>query len=113
MTHTYACGPQKLHQAYRLLRTRRSWVQVLPGAPIFKELRAASEVVSPVAGPFFHSTGAPALATRSTATTRVIPPISPVDAIGRIMAEDALASLGQPVMALNIPPEMRIYICSK
>jgi hypothetical protein len=29
------------------------------------------------------------------------------------MAEDALASLGQPVMALNIPPEMRIYICSK
>jgi hypothetical protein len=29
------------------------------------------------------------------------------------MAEDTLASLGQPVMALNIPPEMRIYICSK
>src|SRR5260370_778295 len=48
------------------LRTRGSWVQVLPGAPIFKELRAASEVVSPVAGPLpdllSHSTGAPAFA---------------------------------------------------
>jgi len=45
--------------------------------------------------------------------TRVFPQGSPTDAIGRIMAEDALASLGQPVMALNIPPEMRIYICRK
>src|ERR1700674_1922346 len=29
-----------------LVRTRGSWIQVLPGAPIFKELRAASEAVS-------------------------------------------------------------------
>src|SRR5207302_1172715 len=33
------------------LRTRGSWVQVLPGAPIFKGLRAASEAVSRCAGP--------------------------------------------------------------
>src|SRR6202022_4149893 len=33
------------------LRTRGSWVQVLPGAPEFKWLRAASEVVSRPAGP--------------------------------------------------------------
>src|SRR5216684_7446822 len=32
------------------LRTRGSWVQVLPGAPIFNGLRAASEVVSRTAG---------------------------------------------------------------
>jgi len=33
------------------LRTRESWVQVLPGAPIFNVLPASSEVVSRPAGP--------------------------------------------------------------
>src|ERR1700687_5621277 len=33
------------------LRTRGSWVRFLPGAPKFKDLRAASALVSPAAGP--------------------------------------------------------------
>ena len=50
----------------RILRTKGSWVQVLPGAPIFNDLRSASEIVSRSAGPFMHRSERGAFATRST-----------------------------------------------
>jgi hypothetical protein len=57
----------KIKRATKIeVRTKGSWVQVLPGSPIFNELRAASEAVSRSAGPFVHSTDAPALARSRT-----------------------------------------------
>ncbi len=61
------CWPAAASSARSItLRTRGSWVQVLPGAPIFKELRAASEAVSRSAGPFVHWADSRAFATRNT-----------------------------------------------